>query len=170
MWVSLPLVYRLRLKMINSLFAACLAVALLSSVPAFAESKHGDHGHHMHDKALHLTAGPNAPSVKATIKADLVGGYNLHIMVTNFRFAPENASGIHVDGEGHGHIYVNGKKIARLYGEWFHIASLPKTGADVKVTLNANDHRDIFVDGKMVAATVRVGQAMAPVKHNVHKH
>ena len=156
--------------MLKSIFWVLVVTTFVTAGLANAETKLGDHGHHMHDKALNLPAGPNAPAIAATIRKDPVGGYNLHVVVKNFRFAPERASGKHVAGEGHGHIYVNGKKIARLYGEWFHIGSLPKAGADVKVTLNANDHRDIFVGGEQAAATVRVGKAMSPMKHNVHKH
>ena len=107
----------------KSLFAICLAAPLMSSVQSFSESKHREHGHHMHGKELHLRSGPNAPSVSATIKVDPVGGYNLHVMVKNFRFAPENASGEHVAGEGHGHIFVNGKNTTET-----------GSGRDIKIT------------------------------------
>jgi len=131
-------------------------LALFASNGALSQShSHGAAGH-AHDKALVLPAGPSAPSVSASIAKDPVGGWNLHVTATNFRFAPEHASGEHVAGEGHGHIYVNGKKIARLYGAWFHIGSLPTGGADIRVTLNANDHREIMVGGKAVEARLTV--------------
>ena len=147
-------------------FIASLIAAALPG--AMAQDRF--HDKHSHGNELHLPSGPDTPSVRATIKADPAGGYNLHVMVKNFRFAPENASGKHVAGEGHGHIYVNGEKIARLYGEWFHIQKLPEDGAIVGVTLNANDHRNIIVDGKKVASNVRVGKGAIPTKQKVHRH
>jgi len=133
-------------------------LAIFASGGALAQSHSHSHGTagHAHDKALMLPAGPTAPSVSAEIAKDPVGGWNLHVTATNFRFAPERASGDHVAGEGHGHIYVNGKKIARLYGAWFHIGALPKGGAQIRVTLNANDHREIMVGGKTVETVLSV--------------
>ncbi len=135
-------------------FAVCALLLTLGQGSAIAQS-HGQHGHH--GKAVMLPAGANAPGVEITVTKDAVGGWNLHIDVRNFRFAPEHASAAHVPGEGHGHLYVNGKKIARLYGPWFHIGKLPAGGADVRVTLNTNDHRDMMVGGKPVQAMLKVG-------------
>ena len=138
--------------------------------PAEAQShKHGNaHGsaHGEHAKPIMIPAGPNAPSVSISVTKDAVGGWNVHIKTGNFKFAPEHASGKHIPGEGHAHIYVNDKKISRVYGPWFHLGSLPTDGANVKVTLNANDHRDLMVDGKFVAATKTVGKAAKSHMHN----
>ena len=143
--------------MIKSIFKGLALATVLVAAPftsiALADTKSG---HHAHGKALMIPAGPNAPSVTIAIKKDLVGGWNLHIMARNFRFAPEHASSEHRAGEGHAHLYVNGKKIARVYGPWFHIGKLPAGKAMVHVTLNANDHRDLMVGGKRVASSQAV--------------
>lgn len=107
---------------------------------------------HVHGTPLTVPPGPKAPALAITVKKDPVGGWNLYLRVTNFRFAPERANTPHPAGEGHGHLYVNGKKIARLYGPWFHIGSLPPGRAVIRVTLNANDHRGIMVGGRPLAA------------------
>lgn len=115
---------------------------------------HGGHGTahdgkaHEHGEMLSMPAGPSAPTLKMMVMPDLATGWNLHIMATNFRFAPENASRGHVAGEGHAHIYVDGKKIARHYAPWMHIADLEPGEHVIAVTLNTNDHRELGVDGK----------------------
>lgn len=117
---------------------------------------HGDHashgaahgGAHKHGELLSLPASPTAPTLNMMVMPDPMSGWNLHIMTTNFEFAPQNASRDHVDGEGHAHIYVNGKKIARHYGPWMHIAALEPGENVIAVTLNSNDHRELAVDGK----------------------
>ncbi len=105
---------------------------------------------HDHEMPHDLPEGPQAPAVVVTLTPDPASGWNLHATTTNFRFAPEKAGQPHVSGEGHAHVYVDGKKIARLYGPWLHIPALPD-GATVTVTLNANDHRPLAVGGAPVA-------------------
>ena len=109
---------------------------------------------HRHSQPRKMPAGSDAPSITAALHEDTVSGWNLHVITSGFRFAPENASKEHVTGEGHAHVYVNGKKIARLYGPWLHIAGLPAGKAVVKVTLNSNDHRPLFIRDKPLEVSV----------------
>ncbi|MEM9471429.1 MAG: hypothetical protein AAGA00_05690 [Pseudomonadota bacterium] len=111
-----------------------------------------DHGGMKHDELL-LLGTANAPVVGISITEDAMSGWNLEIQTENFRFAPENASSVHVAGEGHAHIYVNGKKVARHYSNWFHIAHLPKGDNTIKVSLNANDHRQLAVGNNALEAS-----------------
>lgn len=101
-----------------------------------------------HDTPLVLSA-DNAPTLAVDLLKDPTAGYNLHIKTSNFAFSPQNASKAHVPGEGHAHVYVNGRKIVRHYSPWLHIEALPK-GAEVKVTLNANSHQPLMVGDKLV--------------------
>ena len=118
---------------------------------------HAGHGAiHNHDELVTVASGPKAPSLEISVTPDPASGYNLHIMTENFTFSPERASLDHVPGEGHAHIYVNGQKIARHYGAWFHLTSLPKGAAKVEVTLNTNDHRVLAVGTEPLKAAVTV--------------
>ncbi|WP_170349260.1 hypothetical protein [Ruegeria atlantica] len=127
---------------------------------------HGDPSHHGgahaeamahdHSTTVNLPAGADAPSVAIALTQDPMAGWNLHVMPQNFRFAPENASTADVDGEGHAHVYINGEKLARLYGNWIHIPDLPKGEVEVSVSLNANSHSALTVDNVPVSAAVTV--------------
>lgn len=118
-----------------------------------AAQGHGSTGHDMlHDTPVDVPA-ENAPIVTMMLKPDPMAGYNLHVMVDNFTFSPEGASLAAVPGQGHAHVYVNGEKLSRLYGEWMHIASLPKGEVTVDVTLNSNDHRPLAVNGALISTS-----------------
>lgn len=92
------------------------------------------------------------PTLEIEVHEDPKTGWNVHIITENFRFAPQHASLAHQPGEGHAHLYVDAVKIARVYGEWFHIASLPPGQHYIAVTLNSNNHDDLAVDGTVISA------------------
>ena len=62
-----------------------------------------------------------APKAVLEIQKDPTGGFNVHVVTTNFVWRPEMASMQHVPGEGHAHVYLDGRKIMRIYNEWFHL-------------------------------------------------
>jgi hypothetical protein len=95
-------------------------------------------------------------SLTLTVHKDPKAGWNLQVQVENFRFAPEHASTPHVPGEGHAHLFIDGKKITRLYGEWYHIPNLTPGTHKITVTLNANSHEDLMVKGKVVSDTQEI--------------
>lgn len=123
---------------------------------------HADPAHHQgaagHDHAamipLDLPAGPQAPAVRIALTPDRDAGWNLHLRTDRFRLAPERAGADPRAGEGHAHLYVNGVKTMRLYGDWTHLETLPQGEATVTVALYGNDHRPIHVDGAPVADSV----------------
>ena len=113
---------------------------------------HGNMDHGMaHGKPLEVDA-RSAPSVEIKVTKDLMAGYHLQVIVGGFEFAPQSASLTHIEGEGHAHVYANGIKLARLYGEWMHLESLPKGNVAIEVSLNSNDHRALTVDGTPITA------------------
>ena len=107
---------------------------------------------HDHSKMIEIPES-SAPVLSAVLHHEGGCAYNLHLTVSNFRFAPENANGSHVDGEGHAHIYVDGTKLARVYSDWFHF-SAPKGSKMLKVTLTANDHSALAVGGVPITSSV----------------
>jgi hypothetical protein len=96
---------------------------------------------------------PDQPAVQLIVHPDAKAGWNLQVQVEHFRWAPEHANQAHVPGEGHAHLYVNGKKITRLYGAWYYLEHLPAGANEITVTLNANTHSDYAVKGEPVSAT-----------------
>ncbi len=115
-------------------------------------------GHsHGHDDVVEVDAAA-APTVSVEVIKDPKSGWNVHATIDNFTITPENASSDHVDGEGHLHLYVDGERVTRLYGEWWHIKSLSEGDHEVAVEVSANDHRPYAVDGEPIVgiATVTV--------------
>jgi len=108
--------------------------------------------HHYHG-TIELAGDVAVPRVDLVIHKDTMAGRNLEIITENFRFAPEHAGSEHVAGEGHAHLYINGKKIARVYGHWFHIPEPGPGTHSVLVTLNANSHQDFVVGNQVVEDT-----------------
>ena len=114
----------------------------------------GTHSH-SHSDPLEVDAA-GAPTLDVELVDDPKGGWNLRLETTNFTFAPENVSTEHVDGEGHAHLYIDGERYSRIYGEWFQVPSLSEGEHTLRVELSANDHRTYAVDGTPVDASVMV--------------
>ncbi len=109
------------------------------------------HGH-MEERA----AGEPFPSLSLRVVDDPAGGWNLHAAPNNFRLAPENASGPHVEGEGHMHLYINGHKVARLYGNWYQLPPLEAGTHEIRVDLQSNDHARLTAEGRVIDAVARL--------------
>ena len=111
---------------------------------------------HHHHRNIELSNSEIVPAIKINLEKDIMSGWNLQVETKDFRFAPEsvneNSDGDTSTFEGHAHLYVDGKKIARLYSPWFHINGLPPGEHTVKVTLNSNDHGVYVVDGNPIEA------------------
>ena len=119
------------------------------------EAKAGNGGGGMShgDDAIALSA-PVAVAVAAT--PDGSGGLNVAIDAEGWRWAPEQVNGEHRPGEGHGHIYVDGVKVNRVYGPNYHLAGLEPGERHIRVTLNANSHNGLTVDGQPLEAAMVV--------------
>lgn len=133
-------------------FFGPLSRSALSGMPA--TGVHAPAAAPMH-KELDVSAWPSVPRVTIAVTPDAMSGYNLEIQTENFAFAPQRASSSALPNEGHAHLMVDGKKLARVYGNWFHIpveaVSAPGTH-EIHVTLNANDHSDLVHDGAVIEA------------------
>lgn len=146
----------------------CLAVAALAwavfgaeapsdgNPEAQASQAHGQ-GHGAHSMK-EVDPDRPVPAISLQTTRDPKDGYNVHLITRNFRFTPESSGGHAANGTGHAHIYVNGVKIGRVYGEWYHLpASTLADGQNViEVTLNADDHSEWTVRGEHIAAKVVV--------------
>jgi len=112
-------------------------------------------GHHHHG-TLEVPANLPVPAVEASIEADTASGWNLEIRTENFELTGEAVGDANVDGEGHAHVYANGVKIARVYGNWYHIPELPAGEVELRVTLNSNQHEMLTRNGEPIAASATV--------------
>ncbi len=119
-----------------------------------SEPKMADEGHMAHAMLFEVPEGIVAPTVDLVIHKDPKAGYNAQIVTTNFRFAPEKASTEPQVGEGHAHIYVDGRKINRVYGEWYHLGDIGEVGEhEIHVELSANDHSSYAQNGEVIEDT-----------------
>ncbi|MGD1900651.1 MAG: hypothetical protein ACFB9N_00215 [Geitlerinemataceae cyanobacterium] len=116
---------------------------------------HGDHGGHHHG-TLEVSADMPAPTLAIAIEPDTVSGWNLELITENFELTGDMVGDTNMDGEGHAHVYANGIKLARVYGNWFHIPELPAGEVELRVTLNSNQHQELTLNGETIEATATV--------------
>lgn len=102
------------------------------------------------------------PAVKIELSEDANSGWNMHLVTENIEFAPERAGTEHYPGEGHAHLYIDDKMLARVYGKWFHIPQLPAGRHQITVTLNSNDHNAYSVNGRIISDTAIVEVERTP--------
>ncbi|MGI9612912.1 MAG: hypothetical protein ACR2QO_08395, partial [Acidimicrobiales bacterium] len=112
----------------------------------------GGHGHG--DTELFESADP--PAIDVTVSEDPKSGWNVFADVPGFSFAPEDVGSAAVDGEGHLHLYVDGEKITRLYGPWWHIAELEAGTHEIMIEVSANDHSVYDSGGAGLTATTTI--------------
>ncbi|MBA4495381.1 ZIP family metal transporter [Paenactinomyces guangxiensis] len=114
---------------------------------------------HQHHHAVQPVVIPNGtvpPAVSLQVKKDSESGWNIHIQTKHFRFAPEHLNEPTRMGEGHAHLYVNGKKAARLYSPWYHLQELAPGTHEIRVELNSNQHAPFVYQGKKIEASATI--------------
>ena len=110
---------------------------------------------------LHMVPdGEPIPELKLKVfEAPDGSGWGVELAPRNFRFAADLVDGEHVAGTGHGHLYLNGLKLGRLFSKSARIGVLPAGRHLVRVTLNTNDHKAYMANGKIVSATASIAVA-----------
>ena len=119
---------------------------------------------HGHGEGIEVGDADEVPAIAITATPDAKSGINLQVEATGITFAPEHASSDHVLGEGHAHVYVDGEKYGRVYGEWMHL-DVEAGEHEIRVDLNANDHSPLLVDGEPVDDVVTVEVPEPPSGH-----
>lgn len=112
-----------------------------------------------------------APQVQLAARPDSEDGWNLQLTVKNFRFTPDSTGGAALPGAGHAHLELDGRKLARVYGPWFHLpaAQVPEGAHTLTVRLYADDHTAWAVTGKAIEGTLQL-TAAAPGQSGGHSH
>lgn len=98
-----------------------------------------------------LTEANNIPEIsKIDLIRENLDSYNLLVEIDNWTFTPESTGQPTVANEGHGHVFVDGQKVGRLYSNWLHLGDLEPGRHVILVTLNGNDHRQFVVNGEVI--------------------
>lgn len=116
---------------------------------------------HDHSQPLELSDDDDVPALALLVEADARSGWNLHVELTDFELAPEHASTEHVPGEGHMHLYVDGEKLTRVYGEWFHLDGLVPGEHELRMELSANSHQPFSYQGELIDEALVIEQPPA---------
>lgn len=153
------------MKYWKTILQGCIILLGLFIGMYFSKAAHAEHGKLGHsDLSTHtemdhgtidISQENSIPRIlDLQLLKDKMSGWNVYLKVSNFRFAPEHASQPHREGEGHAHLYINGKKVARMYSGWFHVPALAKDYNEIKVSLNSNDHRTLMIGEKAIEAVI----------------
>ena len=149
---------------------ACTGLLLFFSgnIPTFAHSNGA--------MTIHEVSKEKAPTALLELKKDPTGGFNVQVKTTNFTWRPEMASMKHVPGEGHAHVFLDGRKIMRIYNEWFHLNTFQfatRSGEQLlSVEFVGNDHAPYTIQGSPVGDTQIVdvlSDEIQPAKSQIPK-
>jgi hypothetical protein len=139
----------------TALILTSLAIAPVTIADEKPHHHHGAPQGQMQHGKLEIQDNKAVPTVDLEVFPDEMGGWNVQVKTTNFQFAPENLDKSSLPTEGHAHLYLNNKKLTRLYGNWHYLGNLPAGFHSVMVTLNTNRHEDLFHKGKRIEVTKR---------------
>ncbi len=115
----------------------------------------------MEDMATDSTAmmtehGMPPPSIEMDVTPTDGGGWRVELMTENFTFDEEQDPPVHVPGHGHGHLYIDGLKIGRMYAPVAEFGRLPPGRYTVSVSLNTNTHLPYTNDDGVVSAETAI--------------
>lgn len=128
-----------------------------------------------HKHGTFVVSDEEAPSVRVLADRDPKGGWNITLVTAKFEFTPEDVNGDDELGTGHAHIWVDGKKVNRLYANNYHLQSLGAGDHEITVTLNTNSHKDYVLDGEVIGDTIAVTETVVGDMHmhdddEMHSH
>ncbi|WP_299008494.1 hypothetical protein [uncultured Shewanella sp.] len=119
---------------------------------------------HSHANKM-IPEGAVEPKLDLQLLKDVKSGYNLHIIYDGFELEPPEFLDSPKDKvEGHAHLFINGKKVQRIYGAYLHLdSSLFQVGVNsISVTLNSHDHDTWSIDGQPIVATYFINTQKTP--------
>lgn len=98
--------------------------------------------------------GEPVPRLSLSVTGSQEEGYTVTIATQNLTMTEPVEGMGHMPGYGHGHLYLDGVKLQRLYTTTARIGALPPGEHLIRVTLNSNDHRAYVTDGQPITAEV----------------
>lgn len=115
-----------------------------------------DDGQHTHADSTREVDAANPPTLSDLAVTETDGGWLVTFDFTGHEFSEESKGSDHVDGQGHAHLYVDGTKLATIFGPSHLIEELPEGEHMISVTLNANDHATLTLDGEPIGAMAMI--------------
>jgi hypothetical protein len=79
------------------------------------------------------------PSLAMDVKLEGTSA-EVTLLTQNFKFVTTDESGKQVHGQGHAHLYLDGKLIYKVYDPKFIVKKLPKGEHELRVELVYNNH------------------------------
>ncbi|NEP88284.1 MAG: hypothetical protein F6K18_16420 [Okeania sp. SIO2C2] len=144
------------LKLTSVIFILTVGLGIAKTVHSSSNDLIADESHggmsHSHKK-IEIPADKPVPKVDLVAYKDTMKGWNLELKLTNFKFAPETVNQSSNPNEGHAHLYINDKKITRIYSNWYYLGNLDPGNNKITVTLNTNKHEDLVSNSKMIMDT-----------------
>ena len=113
--------------------------------------------HAMHKMAA--MGGQQAPADTALsmmVEQSGDNSWRVQLALSNFNLVKVDDGAAHVPGEGHGHLYVNGLKMGRLYDPVARIGALPPGRHLVRVTLNTHTHQAYLQGDQILTVTQEI--------------
>jgi zinc transporter ZupT len=145
-------------RILPLLLGAGAGLALMWGGSRLVPDHHAEAGqHHGHTESHHehhslapvpVPDGAPVPSIHLHIFPDKNSGWNLHLETRNFRFVPAEKAPLF--GEGHAHLYIDGKKVARVHSPWYHLDGLPPGQHTIRVELVNSQHAPYVFKGKSI--------------------
>ena len=152
--------------MIKSINIASLMTCLILGVATNSLAAKEIHQH----KSLDIGDMP-IPKILLDISRDEVDGVNVHVNIENYILnAPSSVDTEHKDYlQGHAHVFVNGVKRQRLYGQDIHIPTewLVKGVNQIAISLNSHRHENWVYENKSIVGSAFINpDAEELVLHN----
>ena len=119
---------------------------------AFHPGAPGGHGGGSHE----VMESETPVSIAVIAEQDYAGGVNVRIDTEGWRWAPEEVNLANAPGSGHAHVYVDGVKINRVYGPYYHLEDVEPGMREIRVTLNSNSHNELTYDGQPLEDTTMI--------------
>jgi hypothetical protein len=147
-------------------FGKVITVLVLASF--FASANAATTEIHQH-KSLDIGDMP-IPKIQLSVFRDVIDGVNVNVKVQNYLLnAPDTVVLESEVLQGHAHVFVNGIKKQRLYGDNIHIPKnwLTKGVNQIAISLNSHQHENWVKDNNNIVGSVFINlESKGLVLHN----
>lgn len=122
-----------------------------------SEDSHDD-SEHSHNDTYEYVDHDTLPEVKIeSLSKDANQKWGMKVSFSNFKIDEAAVDTANEPGVGHAHVYVNDKKISRLFSTLYVFEQDLEVGDTVRVGLNTNDHKAYTHDGELIESTFTLG-------------